>query len=88
MKSPGTQVIEGAFEGQPAIRQVNPETGLRASSAARGPYVGEYPGGWKPKGGQLFYLQGQGNLWQRLWTRCDCVERFVQVQRKGSDVKG
>ena len=50
------------LQGEPATDYVNPDTGLHASFAARGPYVGEYPGGWMPRGDQLSYLQGQGNL--------------------------
>jgi hypothetical protein len=34
--------------------------GLHASSAARGPYVGECLGGWKSSGDQLLYLSEQG----------------------------
>jgi len=62
VKNPGTQVIEGTFRGAPATHYVDPATGLHASFAANGPYVGEYLGGWISSGDQLTYLLEQGKL--------------------------
>lgn len=57
-KSPGTIQVRGTFRGQDAVHYVDPDTGLHASFAANG----EYLGGWKSDGDQLTYLLQQGKL--------------------------
>jgi hypothetical protein len=61
-RNPSTLQIRGTFRGQEAIHYVNPDTGLHASFAARGPNVGEYLGGWTSEGDQLTHLLQYGNF--------------------------
>lgn len=58
INSPGVQVMQGTYRGNPVTHYVNPQTGLNAMSNS----AGEFLSGWKLSPQQLQHVLTSGKL--------------------------